>query len=245
MASVLSILILFGVAVLIWQLAIGGSSDNDTQPNLSQTNDPRGANDNTDKPVQSPTELPSSVQLDVAFTAQAPTANWDELHNEACEEASAIMVYGYFNNRTSLPPSYVEAEISKLTKWQQENFGYYLSITTNETEKMIESVYDLNVTQAEISEQTIKQALADNKLVILPAAGRSLGNPNFTPPGPLYHMLVITGYDAQGFITNDPGTRNGENYRYTYNTLYNAAGNYVHSSKSMDTSDKRILIVSG
>jgi hypothetical protein len=32
-------------------------------------------------------------------------------------------------------------------------------------------------------------------------------------------MLVIVGYDSNGFITNDPGTRKGEGYRYSFATL--------------------------
>ena len=41
-------------------------------------------------------------------------------------------------------------------------------------------------------------------------------NPNFKDGGPNYHMLVVTGYDATGFVTNDPGTRLGQNFHYDY-----------------------------
>ncbi len=63
------------------------------------------------------TEIPSTKILSVPFTPQAPTANWDELHNEACEEASAIMANAYFSGMTkqTLNPDYVENEISRLT----------------------------------------------------------------------------------------------------------------------------------
>jgi hypothetical protein len=46
--------------------------------------------------------------------------------------------------------------------------------------------------------------------------GRELKNPNFKAPGPVTHMVLVKGYDykTKEFITNDPGTRRGENYRY-------------------------------
>ena len=86
--------------------------------------------------------------------------------------------------------------------------------------------------------------VVDGKLVIYPANGQMLDNPNFTEPGPIYHMLVITGYDKDTFITNDPGTRNGFNYKYSYDTLEAANGTWDHDAHEINLSDKRIIIVS-
>ncbi len=195
-------------------------------------------------PRRSDQELPNSLRITVPFTSQAPTANWDELHNEACEEASAIMANAYFSNIESLPPSLVEQEITKLTKWEDEHFGYHLSINTDETVKMLEEVYGLETDLANMDEITIKRALFENKLVILPANGQLLDNPNFKDPGPVYHMLVITGYNGSTFITNDPGTRKGKDYQYSYQTLVFAAGTWVNAAHEVDLQDKQIIIVS-
>ncbi len=204
-----------------------------------------------DKPQTKPSNqnlntgsFPSSLLVKVPFTSQAPTANWDELHNEACEEASAIMVQAYFNNITSLPPEYVEREITKLTQWQDQNYGYHLSINTQEAAHMIEEVYGLKTDIVDMSEKTVKQALLDNKLIIWAGNGRLIGNPNFRAPGPIYHMLVIKGWNQDGLITNDPGTRKGNNYQYSYHILYTAAGNYDHDSHETDPAKKQIIIVS-
>lgn len=190
---------------------------------------------------------PPELKLTVPFTPQAPTANWDELHNEACEEASVIMAWAYYNNVTALPPAVAETEITKLTKWQQTTYGYNLSITTPETARMAKEVYNLKAEVTSYSAETIKQALTEGKLVIVPAQGQLLGNPNFTPPGPPYHMLVITGYHTKNgvdyFITNDPGTRRGKDYEYTFQTMSAAAGNYSHSTKKVNTSEQDIIIV--
>ncbi len=225
----------------------------DNSPAAELTQEPLFTNPDSPAPtVETPEKEtitpPAQLKLVVPFTSQAPTANWDELHNEACEEASVIMAWAYFNNITSLPPATVEREITKLTNWQQTNYGYYLSITTLETARMAKEVYGLNAEVTNYSTQKIKQALAEDKLVIVPAQGQLLGNPNFTPPGPPYHMLVITGYYTKNgvdyFITNDPGTRRGKDYEYTFETMSTAAGNYSHTTKEVSTLEQDIIIVS-
>jgi hypothetical protein len=222
---------------------VKNSNTNRSTTNTSNSN--RNSNNSNSNTKGDHEAIPSELLLTVPFTPQAPTANWDELHNEACEEASMIMANAYYNHISSLPPATVEKEISKLTKWQQETFGYYLSISTSEAARMGEEVYGLNTEIVQFNVETIKQALADNKLVVYPAMGQMLGNPYFTGEGPIYHMLVITGYDDNdNFITNDPGTKRGLNYKYSFDTLEAAAGNWVSSAHAVDTSDKRIIIVS-
>ena len=196
-------------------------------------------------------ELPATLLLPVPFTPQAPTANWDELHNQACEEASAIMAAFYFSppktgteKGVALDPKIVESEIQKLTEWQDKNFGYHLSINSEETAKMIKEVYGLKAEIVEnFDEATLKKTLADGKLILLPANGRMLLNPNFKSPGPKYHMLVIKGYNSQGFLTNDPGTKKGLNYPYSFVTLYNANGDYEHTTEEVDTKQKNVIMI--
>ncbi len=70
--------------------------------------------------------------------------------------------------------------------------------------------------------------LKNGRVIIAPMNGQALKNPNFTAPGPINHMLLIRGYDPikKTFITNDPGTRNGELYEYEENLLYSALRTY-------------------
>src|SRR5687767_2969126 len=51
-------------------------------------------------PAPSQPKIPGTLSLPVPFTPQAPTGNWDTIHNEACEEASAIMANAYFSGMT-------------------------------------------------------------------------------------------------------------------------------------------------
>lgn len=163
------------------------------------------------------------IDLKVLFAPQAPFANWDELHNEACEEASMIMADVYFNDKP-LSAHIMEQGILDLVKWETEN-GYSVDITAAEVVDILKKYFNL---QGEIIDKVnpekIKSLLDERKLIIVPAAGRLLGNPNYKSPGPLYHMLVIRGYDeSRGeFITNDPGTRKGDGYRYKYQKFIKA-----------------------
>ncbi|OGM97345.1 MAG: hypothetical protein A2735_03175 [Candidatus Yanofskybacteria bacterium RIFCSPHIGHO2_01_FULL_41_21] len=197
--------------------------------------------------TQPSTTNPVTLSLKVPFTPQAPTGNWDELHNEACEEASAIMVAAYFSGdtRAKLPATEVEEEITALTNWQQTHFGYYLDTTTAETAEMIRSFYNLKTTIiTDYTEKDIKDALNANKLVILPINGRLIGNPYYRQPGPIYHMLVVRGYTATQLITNDPGTRNGESYKYSFTTLKNAPADWDHSIDTISENKSLMIVVS-
>lgn len=190
--------------------------------------------------------LPKTVSLPVPFTPQAPTANWDQLHNEACEEASVLMAAAYFggNHNPTLSAEQAEAEISKLVQWEQEEYGYHLDTTTPETAKMIEDVYGLKTKIIEnFSVDDLKSELTEGRLVIISVDGRLLGNPNFRQPGPPHHMFVITGYNSTGMVTNDPGTRRGRNYTYSFDTIYEAAGDWEHNQHAVNRSKKMAIVV--
>lgn len=69
----------------------------------------------------------------------------------------------------------------------------------------------------------MKRALAKGQAIIVSAAGKDLKNPHFVAPGPLYHMIIVKGYTADGnFIANDPGTRAGADYLYDQQLLMDA-----------------------
>ncbi|HTL39405.1 MAG TPA: C39 family peptidase [Methylomirabilota bacterium] len=190
---------------------------------------------------------PTSLLLPVPFTPQAPTANWDTLHNEACEEASAIMASEYFkgNRQITLAPSFVEDQISLLTKWQDDNFGYHLDTTSAETAEMIEKVYGLKTKLIEnFTQDQLKDELNKKHVILISEYGRALNNPNYKSPGPIHHMLVVRGYTKNNFVTNDSGTRNGLNYAYSFNTLYSAAADWDQQTQNVDQSKKIAIIVS-
>ncbi len=89
----------------------------------------------------------------------------------------------------------------------------------------------------------MKNELAKGYPIIVPMAGRDLGNPYFSGEGPWYHALVIIGYDKTSFITNDPGTRRGEHYRYKYDVLMNAIHDWTGVKENIRDGRKVALVV--
>ena len=197
--------------------------------------------------------VPAERNLAVPFTSQAPHANWDEDHGEFCEEASVLMVGRYFDEREIPSADDAEAGLQQIKQWEVENLGFYFDTTAAETAKVIEGLYRLKVDlKVNPTIDDIKRAIASNKLVIVPAAGRELGNPNFTAPGPIYHNFVIRGYTKDGkFITNDPGTRKGGSYVYDQSVVMDAIRDWVPGpdrtkARNGDVADGRrvVLIIS-
>lgn len=198
-----------------------------------------------DPVIEEPAVAPTSFNLALPFTSQAPTGNWDAVHEETCEEASFLMIVEYFSGT---PAGKLDATTSDNAMLDlvayEEAHGYGVSITAAEAATIIEDYYE-GAYKAEIVDdptvEQIKQLIADGYPVIVPAAGRELGNPFFTGEGPLYHMLVIRGYDDGYFITNDPGTRHGENYTYSVDVLMSAMGDW--NDGSPQTGASRVIIM--
>jgi hypothetical protein len=87
----------------------------------------------------------------------------------------------------------------------------------------------------------IKKELAKGNPVIVPTAGRQLHNPNFRQPGPIYHMLVVKGYEGDNFITMDVGTRNGYNYVYGQKVLFHAIADWQNDAPNQ--SAKTMVVI--
>jgi len=212
------------------------SNSNNTQTNKivnEQTSD-----------SQNPIEIPQTYQIqNVPFATQAPLGNWDHLHEEACEEASLIIVDYYLTNKP-LSPQIMEDQIQKLVSYENKYFGKSdMDLTIAQEKSLAENYYGLNPDIKPISNiDNIKQEIAQNHIVIVPAAGRLLDNPNFTAPGPVYHMLVITGYTQNRIITNDVGTRKGLNFSYSYDNLFNAIHDWAGSADNIVTGKKEMLV---
>ncbi len=172
--------------------------------------------------VKQDAKLPDSVKLVVPFTSQAPFAEWDALHEDACEEASLIMVAHYYNKAPLGDTVNVDAEINHLIDYEN-TLGFGTSITLTELDQVANAKYNLTgQVKSNINIEKIKQEISLGHPIIVGAAGKVLPNPNFRNGGPNYHMLVIIGYDSENFITNDPGTRNGKEFVYSYNDLINS-----------------------
>ncbi len=181
----------------------------------------------------------AATTLFVPFTSQAPFGNWAMPWQEFCEEASVVMSV-HFLLGTPLTMSRAEAEMQIIKQYEQIVFKKYYDTSATETASILKNLYGFkNINTERISSASdITKELSQGHIVVVPTAGRLLKNPNFTPPGPLYHMVVVKGFDSakRTFIVNDPGTRNGNGYIYDQSVLMNAihdwnGGDVLHGEK--------------
>jgi len=193
--------------------------------------------------------LPTEFKLDVAFVSQAPYVDWGLPYQEACEEASAIIADKYFKNE-KLDAHIMDAEIKKLVAWEKETFGYYEHTTVKEVAQIVTDYFGLTAEVVDNpSVDDLKRELYAGKLILIPAAGRELGNPYFSGEGPIYHMLVLIGWKGDRWITNDPGTRHGEGFTYSFEKLMSAIhdspveGEEVLTQELILTGGKRVVVV--
>ena len=191
--------------------------------------------------------LPTSINLAVPFTSQAPHGNWDEPYQESCEEASVYMVHAYFSgvDEGQIPPDTADAELLKVIDFENELYGFYQDTTAEQAGMFAELMYGHTYTVlTDPTIEDIQRALVAGHPVIVPAAGRLLGNPYFTAPGPVYHMLVIRGYTQDGqFIVNDPGTFRGEAYLYDFDTIMSAMHDW-NDGNEITEGKKAVLVLS-
>ena len=190
------------------------------------------------------------VLYDVPFVSQAPTGNWDDpRQQDGCEEAASYMAVLWA--RGEKPPatlSETERKLLEISNWEELSYGNYRDTSVKDTFERIFKGYfkyeEANV-RYDITSEDIKNELYAGSIIIVPADGKKLGNPYFTPPGPERHNLVIRGYDPTNgeFITNDNGTKRGEAYRYKSDVLISAIRDYPTGDRNPITEIRRAMIV--
>ena len=179
----------------------------------------------------------------IPFVVQAPFGKWDEIHEEACEEASIIMLE-YFKKGKEISAETAEREIQALVAYQIKTKGDYKDSAIHEVAELAKDYYGLDFEEIyDFKKGDLKAYLSQGRPIIIPAAGRLLGNPYFTPPGPLYHNLVLVGYDGNTIITNDPGTKRGEKFRYSLDVLYESIHDFPGKKEAILSGRKAILVL--
>ena len=199
--------------------------------------------------VTLPDSLEKKILQAVPFTSQAPMGNWkDIVFQNACEEATLLMAEKWTSGKKFGTSKESEVEIKKLTKAEEKYFpknSYDLSIS--DTLLLAQKYFpEMQISLVKnVTIDDIKNTLSEGNIVIVPANGRKLQNPNFTAPGPLYHTLLVRGYDpvTDEFIANDPGTRKGNGYRYASAILFDAMQNYATGHHGKLFPDEKVMLV--
>lgn len=168
----------------------------------------------------------------VPFTSQSPLGEWsDPRQQDSCEEAVSLMAISWLFEIPNYPTEIWRDKLLDLSDFQKEKYGEYRDASLADIKsRILEDYFDYQ--DAEIkkisSAEDIVDELESGRLVLIPANGQALKNPNFKAPGPERHMVLVKGYDygTEEFITNDPGTRKGADYRYPADVLYEAIRSY-------------------
>ena len=239
------ILFIFGFAVIY-----GSHTRTDTpKPSVSLTRMGSVAVSHAPQPTPSAVAMPRSVWLEVPFLPQAPFGDWDDpRQQDGCEEASMIMAMHWVRG-TSVSRQQGLEEIHKLSEYEERTVGTYHDLSTTDLVQVMKDYYghDDVIRYTNVGIADIKRELAAGRVVIIPSNGQKLGNPHFRGAGPEYHMLILKGYDddKKQFIANDPGTRVGESYRYSYDTILETIRDYKTGYHTPITSIVKAMVSVG
>lgn len=209
---------------------LGSKTNTSSSASTSKSND---NNTTTTKTNDLSALSKSYLNKNVPFALQAPSANWDFVHEEACEETAILIAKEYFSgNFRDLDNNQNEQKIQEIIAWERGNFGYFEDTTLEKNQEILTKMFNI---KSEIIENPqindIKNILIQNNLVLVPTAGRLLRNPYFTGAGPIFHMVVIVGWDENNFIVHDVGTKRGKDYKYPYDVLLNANHDLYENAK--------------
>lgn len=183
----------------------------------------------------------------VPFTAQAPLGQWsDPRQQDGCEEASLMMAAHWVQGTPISSKQAAIDELLKLSKFGEQMYGTYHDTSVLDTAKYLSDFYHISTAEVryDITLPQMIDELRSGKILLVPTNGQKLKNPNYTAPGPVYHMLVVIGYDpgSHSFITNDPGTRNGAGYHYAEQILFAAISAYDTGLHVPRIGDRKAMI---
>lgn len=198
-------------------------------------------------PKPEPALPPSASVGAVPFTTQAPLGDWGQPFQDACEEASALMVMAWVNGEEGIAPAAAAGAIRDIATFEEFSLGYHRDTDIRDTATIFTNYFEYPNVRVEydIALTDIKREIARGDIVIIPASGLALLNPGFKSPPP-HHMIVVTGYDdaAETFTAHDPGTRIGKNYRYAYATIEDALHDWTGSPETILTGRRGMIVVS-
>lgn len=194
---------------------------------------------------------PDKLLLNVPFTSQAPLGEWqDARQQDGCEEAAVAMAMAWVGGEKNISKKDWRLRILILSGFENKKYGEYRDVALRD---MVAWLFNDYFNYRTVEVKAVEKAgdilgeLEKGRVVLTPMNGRALKNPNFTGAGPERHMILIKGYDyrTKEFITNDPGTRNGENYRYSEKIILGAIRNYKTGHKlPFGPLQKEMIVVS-
>jgi len=182
--------------------------------------------------------------------SQAPTGSWEQPYQDACEEAALLMAHRWVTG-TSVTRAEANVELLRMIQFQNDVFGDYRDTSAARSAELFRRFYQSEavrlVPSAALAD--VKRELAHGNIVLLPMAGRRLNGPYYRSPGPLYHMLLIRGYDedTKEFVVNDDGTNTkGEAFRFSSAAIERSWNDWDHEANTLapPRAPKPMIVVS-
>ncbi len=164
------------------------------------------------------------------FTSQAPYGKWHEPWKNACEEASIAMVDFFYAKKIFTTPAIAAAHIEHIFSLKEFITGKSLDETADMMATIINTYlpWEAVVVSAPTLEDMLNE-LDHGRPIILPAYGTALANSYFLSDQLDYHVLVLSGYNAQKktFIAQEPGTSRGLDFEYSFDTIMTAMHDFI------------------
>lgn len=180
------------------------------------------------------------VLLKVPYTSEIPNGSWTKPWNNACEEASVVMVKGYYFGYETITKKIAMSDMSPLFKIEDKIFGGNADTDAARTAKLINEYTDFSAkVKTKPTLEEIKNELNEGRPIIAMLNMKNIVNKyhRFRAGGSYYHVFVIIGYDdnTQEFITNDNGNAtNGAGYRFKYDDIMKNLHDFNHNTKRAD-----------
>ncbi|HUT21846.1 MAG TPA: C39 family peptidase [Candidatus Bipolaricaulota bacterium] len=175
--------------------------------------------------------LAANKNIDVPFTVQAPDG-WYSPFDEACEEAAIVMLDNFYQGKNYIADP--KKEILAVVSIENKLWGYNKDTDAHQMAHIINNFFAFETdTKNNSTLAAIKNEIDNNRPVLVPVYGRGLSNPNFRGAGPIYHVVIIKGYDdsTKEFIVNEPGTIHGHDWRYDFDEMMNAIHDLNYSNQ--------------
>ena len=147
------------------------------------------------------------------------------------------MIDFYYSNygRRQIKDTKAAEQILRLVSIENNHFGSNKDNNVKEIAEVIdlflpwEAKVVLDPTVADI-----KKEIDEGRPVIMPVFGEPLDNPYYQSEQIDYHVFVISGYDetTKEFVTQDPATPQGLDFRYSYDTIMDAMHDFLPNNQT-------------
>lgn len=182
----------------------------------------------TATPTPAPTPLPASLFIQhVPYTVQAPYGVWDSAHEEYCEAAALLMVSRYYKGQVyagdRIPAAEADSAMSQIVQVERQTYPGLLDLSLDRVAAIGKSIYGYDSQLQPATLDSVKAALAAGRPVLIPV--NTHGGPGGTRIAPyygvqpVYHVIVLIGYDGTTVYANDSGIRQGQRYPYPWSVM--------------------------